>query len=156
MTRALDEISFWLGRAYYNYVGLLERVLADLGLDDRLRPGMGHALFALFEQDGLRIKDLVERTALSPSTLTGMLDSMERLGVVVRHPDAGDRRVVRVRLTPVGRSLQPRCRAALRRVNGVLGKNLTKTGARRLKANLAALVDAMKGEERRRRKEAAV
>ena len=35
---ALDQISFYLGRAYYNYVGLLECVLADTGLRPCVAP----------------------------------------------------------------------------------------------------------------------
>ncbi|KAF0240681.1 MAG: MarR transcriptional [Planctomycetota bacterium] len=144
----LNELSFWLGRAYYNYVGLLERVLEDLGLDDRLRPGMGHALFALFERDDRSIKDLVARTALSPSTLTGMLDRMERHGVVERHADPADGRVVRVRLTASGKALEPRCRGALKRVNGVLGAGLSAAQIRKLKQSLSTIVGSMKRDER--------
>ena len=43
------ELIWDLGRAYYAYVGLAERVLVEAGLDHVIRPGMGHVLFALYE-----------------------------------------------------------------------------------------------------------
>ena len=58
----LDHLIWYLGRAYYTYVGLLERVLAELGLDRHLRPGMGHILFTLFERDDLSIKEIAARS----------------------------------------------------------------------------------------------
>ena len=64
----LDQIVWSIGRAYYAYVGLLERVLAETGLDRHVRPGMGHILFALFEEDGRNIKEIAARTQLSGST----------------------------------------------------------------------------------------
>ncbi len=56
--RELDELIWDLGRAYYAYVGLLERVLVEQRLNDILQPGMGLVLFALYEQDGRTIKSL--------------------------------------------------------------------------------------------------
>ena len=64
-------MSFYLGRAYYAYVGLLERVLANHDLDGHLRPGMGHVLFALFEQDDCIIRDLGTGDATSPARPDG-------------------------------------------------------------------------------------
>lgn len=50
---ALSALSFYIGRAYYNYIGLLSRLLKEC---------MGHILFALFERDNLVIKGLAQRT----------------------------------------------------------------------------------------------
>jgi DNA-binding MarR family transcriptional regulator len=66
-------------------------------------------LFALFDEDDVIIKNLVQRTELSPSSLTRILGDMERRGLVTRHRDQGDGRATRVRLTRTGRSLHDRC-----------------------------------------------
>ena len=68
----LDQISFYLGRAYYTYVGLRERVLKDMGLDQHIRPGMGNVLFALFEHDDQTISEVAQRLKLAKSTMTGI------------------------------------------------------------------------------------
>lgn len=134
------SVSFWIGRVYYNYVGLLERTLAARGLDSHVRPGMGHILFALFERDGCIIRDIKERTQLSPSTLTAMLGRMERAGLLTLGRDGSDGRAVRVKLTPLGRSLESRCRAVAEDLEAMLGEGMSESERRALIRSLEKLV----------------
>jgi DNA-binding MarR family transcriptional regulator len=113
---SLDELVFAVSRAYYAYVGRLEAVLAELDLDEHVRPGMGHVLFALFEADDVIIKNLVARTRLAPSSLGRLLVQMEQGGLITRRKCEADGRAVRARLTPLARSLEGKCRLALRRI----------------------------------------
>lgn len=120
----LDRLIWHLGRAFYAYIGRLEIELADHDLDQHLRPGMGPILFTLFEEDDRSIKAIAARTQLSSSTLTGLLTRMERAGLVERRRDANDGRVVRVRLTALGRSLESRARAVLKRFDVLVAQAL--------------------------------
>lgn len=144
---ALEELSFCIGRAYYNYKLLLERTLKDLGLDRHVSPGMGHLLFALFEEDDCIIRGLAEKTRLSLPTLTLMLRKMEKAGLLRSRRDPDDGRAVRIRLTPLGRSLEPRCREVLRRLNAVLGSGLTRKDVTRAKKSLARMIENMRRDE---------
>lgn len=56
--------------------------------------------------------DLAECTGVSRATVTGLLDGLERDGLVERLSDPEDRRVVRVKLTPQGEALLERVRPA--------------------------------------------
>jgi DNA-binding MarR family transcriptional regulator len=56
-------------------------------------------LTCLWEQDGVHVKDLAQQLCLDSSSLTGHLDRMERITLVVRQDDPDDRRAVRVFLT---------------------------------------------------------
>ncbi|MBV8898760.1 MAG: MarR family transcriptional regulator [Verrucomicrobia bacterium] len=56
--------------------------------------------------------DLAECTGVSRATITGLLDGLERDGLVERLSDPEDRRVVRVKLTPQGEALLERVRPA--------------------------------------------
>ncbi len=150
----LDQIVWYIGRAYYAYVGLLERVLAETGLDRHVRPGMGHILFALFEEDGRSIKDIAARTQLSGSTLTGMLARMEKAGVIGRRRDDEDGRVIRVRLTPLGRSLEPRCRLVIGTLGEVFHAGMGAKDALHAKRLLRRLTETMRTEDQRRRRSA--
>lgn len=146
-SEGLAAISFCLGRAYYNYVGLLERTLRATGLDRHLRPGMGQILFALFEQDDCIIKQIAERVELSPSTLTGMLQRMERAGIIETRRDESDGRAVRIRLTRLGRSLRERCRTVLQTVTRVLSADMTAAEVDAVKHGLQRMVAAMRVDE---------
>jgi MarR family transcriptional regulator, organic hydroperoxide resistance regulator len=63
-------------------------------------------LTCLWEQDGVHVKELAKQLYLDSSSLTGHLDRMERVALVVRQDDPDDRRAVRVFLTAKGRRLQ--------------------------------------------------
>ncbi len=141
---ALEDLAFYLGRAYYNYINVLERALRDAKLDRYLVPGMGHVLFALFEHDDCIIKDIVERTSLAPSTLTAMLNRMERSGLVKRHPDLADRRATRVKLTKLGRSLEPACWEVQNRIQGILQAGITADEGEALRRLLARIMDNLR------------
>jgi len=148
----LDQVIFLLGRAYYAYIGRLESVLAETGLDEQVRPGMGHILFALFEQDGRSIKEIASRTQLSCSTLTDMLARMERGGLIERSRDDEDGRVVRVRLTPLGRSIEPRCRLVVQKLGDLLQAGMGAAGVVRAKRSLQGLIETMRVEGQARRR----
>lgn len=59
----------------------------------------------LADSDGARVRDLAEQAGIAPSTATRILDALERRGIVDRRPSSGDRRGVRITLTPVGREV---------------------------------------------------
>ena len=60
----------------------------------------------MLEQIGdLSLSELSERIRAQNSTVTGIIDRMEREGLVVRARSTADRRVVFIRLTPKGRKL---------------------------------------------------
>ena len=71
-----------------------------------LHRGQPQVLLALWEQEGLTQTELAGRLKITPATVTKMLQRMEKAGFIQREPDAGDRRVSRVHLTPTGRAVR--------------------------------------------------
>jgi DNA-binding MarR family transcriptional regulator len=57
---------------------------------------------------GLRLRDLGERLLIRPPSVTGVVDRLERAGLVVRGNATNDLRAKRVRLTAEGRRLVDR------------------------------------------------
>jgi len=76
-----------------------------------LTPPQIHALLWLGEDGPLTMGELARRVAVTEKTVTGIVDRLERDGHLARERDAGDRRVVRTRLTPRGEE-------AYRRIDG--------------------------------------
>lgn len=110
---------------------------------------MGHILFALFEKDDRVIKDIAARVLLSYSTLSGLLARMEKAGVVACRRDDADGRAVRVCLTPLGRSLEPKCHQVVQRINQVMLAGLSGAEIDEAQRLLARMNDAMRAEEKR-------
>lgn len=66
-------------------------VLSRNGLED-LAGARGRVIFALWNEDNIPIKNLVEKTSLDKATLTGIIDRLERDGYVKRIPSPRDKR----------------------------------------------------------------
>jgi len=103
------QISLFLGRAYYSYLGMLGRLLKARKLDRQLRPGIGNILFALFREDGLTAAEIGTRLGLARSTMARLVNRVRHLGLVTTQPDPDDGRAVRISLTREARQLMPEC-----------------------------------------------
>ncbi len=73
-------------------------VLRRNGLED-LAGARGRVIFALWNEDNIPIKKLVEKTSLDKATLTGIIDRLERDGYVKRIPSPDDKRATLISRT---------------------------------------------------------
>lgn len=90
----------------------------------QLTPPQFHSLWWLGHEGPLPMGELARRLAVTEKTVTGVVDRMEALDLVVRERDTLDRRVVRVQLTPHGQEtheeLARQMRARIEEVLSVL------------------------------------
>ncbi|MFQ5924288.1 MAG: MarR family winged helix-turn-helix transcriptional regulator [Anaerolineales bacterium] len=84
----------------------LKRSLDARLLEHNLTATQYVVLGRLWEEDGISLTELGERLYLDNPTLTGVVDRMERDGLLQRQRDDDDRRVVKVHLTAKGRILR--------------------------------------------------
>jgi len=87
-------------RRVYDYY---EKRLSPFGLT----PPQYFVFNALWMGDGITIGELGDRVSLDSSTLTGIIDRMEKSGYVERKPNPDDRRSALVFLTEKARELGP-------------------------------------------------
>jgi DNA-binding MarR family transcriptional regulator len=83
----------------------MKRGFAEAGIGF-VRPAYLGSLMSLWREDGLKVIDLGRRAGLEPSTMTGLLDRMERDGLVERRLDPADRRVLKIFLTTTGAGIR--------------------------------------------------
>jgi DNA-binding MarR family transcriptional regulator len=100
-------------------------------------------LAALREQDGRRMGDLSKTTSIEVSTLTRLVDNMEKDGLVVRRREAGDARAVALHVTASGRRLTQRILPIAERYEKVALEGFTAGEAEVLKKALRRLYDNM-------------
>ena len=105
-------------------------------------------LAALREWDGRRMGDLSETTSIEVSTLTRLVDNMEKGGLVERRRDAGDARAVALYVTAAGRRLTRRILPIAERYETVALKGFSAREAATLKKALQRLYDNMDGLQR--------
>jgi DNA-binding MarR family transcriptional regulator len=96
-----SEGGFLISKIHQLSGRIFNRLLREHGID--FNSAQGRILFVLWEKDGIPIRELSEKTQLSKSTLTSMLDRLENAGHITREASEEDRRIVLVRLTEENR-----------------------------------------------------
>jgi DNA-binding MarR family transcriptional regulator len=109
---ALDQASDELAARAVMIVLRLFRALERV--DSNLTPQQ-YRIMKLAGAGGERSARLAERLAVAKPTLTAIADGLVAAGYARRDPEAGDRRVVRLCLTPAGREALARADAAYAR-----------------------------------------
>ena len=84
---------------------IFEKLLANAGIEE-FNGAQGRILYVLWQSDGVPIVELAKKTGLAKTTLTSMLDRMERANLVMRVFDKSDRRQIRISLTPKAHELK--------------------------------------------------
>ena len=69
-----------------------------------VKPAYLGVLWCLLREEGVKMNELGRCAGLEPSTMTGLLDRMERDNLVERRADPTDRRAQLIWLTPQGKS----------------------------------------------------
>ncbi|OYW18728.1 MAG: hypothetical protein B7Z55_10095, partial [Planctomycetales bacterium 12-60-4] len=70
---------------------------------------MGSLLFALFREDNRTSSAIAAELQIAKSTMAGMVARMRDAGLIEVAADDRDGRVIRLRLSPLAKSLQPQC-----------------------------------------------
>jgi DNA-binding MarR family transcriptional regulator len=100
--RIEDCVSFMLGKALQQVAQDAKQRLVELGVT----PVQYAVLKVLWETDEQSASQLGARLVLDSATMTGLIDRLERSGLVERRSHRSDRRVNCVALTPAGRALE--------------------------------------------------
>lgn len=109
---------------------------------------MWRVLAALRERDGRRMGDLSETTSIEVSTLTRLVDSMEKRGLVARRGDQADARAVVLCVTAAGKKLTGRIVPIAERYEKVALTGFGRREGEVLKQALRRLYDNIGGLER--------
>ena len=83
---------------------IFQRILNEKGVDAFNGP-QGRILYTLWQEDGVPIKTISDKCGLAITTLTTMLERMERQALIHRQSDEKDKRKTLIVLTEKGRAL---------------------------------------------------
>jgi DNA-binding MarR family transcriptional regulator len=89
---------YLISRIYLQVTSALKKGFERQGVD-KVKPAYLGVLLTLWREDGLKLGELARRSGLEPSSMTGLIDRMERDGFALRSPDKNDRRAQIIHLT---------------------------------------------------------
>ncbi|MBT1073080.1 MarR family winged helix-turn-helix transcriptional regulator [Pelotalea chapellei] len=98
-----NSLGFLLAKSYQRGWSLFKEKLEPWDMT----PPQFALLAFLWQQDGLSQVELSEKSQVDRTTVGGLIDRLERNGIVQRQPHPKDRRAYQIRLTPKGRALEP-------------------------------------------------
>jgi DNA-binding MarR family transcriptional regulator len=99
---SLTEIFELLDQTARNLKRIQRQTFSQAGLT----PPQYAVLHLLWERDGRPFKEFAEALVCTRATITGLIDTLERKGLVERRPNPNDRRSLLATLTEAGRKLQ--------------------------------------------------
>jgi DNA-binding MarR family transcriptional regulator len=101
---------------------------------------------ALSRAGGLRLRNLSEYVLVHPTTMTLVIDELDKRGLTRREPDPMDRRAILAIITPAGRAVMNEATRALAEVGFGLGV-LTPEEVERLAYSVGLVRRALEGIE---------
>ncbi len=129
---------------------VFNRILLEEGIGE-INSAQGRILFALWDEDNVPISTLAKKTMLDKSTLTGMLDRLEKDGFIARAPSSGDRRVILITRTDKDKTLQKKYLAVSGRMTDIFYKKFSKSDIDRFEDMLSMVLDNCIEEEKKAR-----
>lgn len=97
-----NSIGFLLAKVHQRGFALFKEPLDAYDMT----PRQFSLLAFLWQQDGLSQADLSAKSQIDRTTIGGLIDRLEKDGLVARLPDPDDRRAYRICLTNRGKSLE--------------------------------------------------
>jgi len=98
-------------------------------------------MLVLWEEEKMTVKDIGKRLHLDSGTLTPLLKKLESMGIITRHRDVNDDRVVIIELTEAGLKLKSEILDVPGEVFCKL--NISNDEAKELKRNLDNLLQSL-------------
>ena len=114
---------------------IFEKVLAEKGID-AFNGAQGRILYVLWQEDGVPIKTVSDACGLAITSLTTMLERMERQGLIHRESDNRDRRKTLLFLTDQAKALRADYDAVSAQMGALYYQGFTENEIRRFEEDL--------------------
>ena len=145
--KQLRQAGFLIARIYRIAGRVFEKRLKTYHLDE-ITPSQGRILFALWQGDDISIRQLAEKTSLSKSTLTAMLDKLEDAGHIRRAHSRKDRRKIHIQLTEKDRFLETSYIGVSEEMTEICYQGFTPAEMDQFEALLAKILENLQREEK--------
>jgi MarR family transcriptional regulator, organic hydroperoxide resistance regulator len=133
--------------ALFTQASKLLREAADEAMSRHgVRVGQHIVLTVLWEHDGLTPGEIARRLQAATPTIVNTATRMEEAGLVVRKPDPADARLVRLYLTPRGRSVREPVRDARTALERHVTATLTPAELDHLRSALTKIIAQLQDE----------
>ncbi len=114
-----ETIDFFLKTAWLSVATRYNQIAAGHGMTQSL----GYMLIHIHEE-GTPVSTLAALMGVKPTSLSRMLSSMEKLGLIYREGNAADKRSVKIFLSPSGKEKRKKAKEVVRSFNDYLNRGI--------------------------------
>lgn len=115
MLQIFDSICLLLAKAEQKHHNYTKKILLNEGLN--ITPGQMAVLYTLYNGDSITITELSKRCYMDNSTLTGVIDRLEKAGLVMRSEHPEDRRQLVIDLTENAKGMETQIHDVMNRIS---------------------------------------
>jgi mobile rSAM pair MarR family regulator len=126
---------------------IFDRILSEQGID-AFNGAQGRILYVLWQEDGVPIKTVSEKCGLAITSLTTMLERMEKQGLIKRIQSENDKRKTLIYLTDKAVALKDESENVSMRMNNIFYKDFTAEEIEQFEGYLNRIRENLENQEK--------
>ena len=126
---------------------IFDRILSEQDID-AFNGAQGRILYVLWQEDGVPIKTVSEKCGLAITSLTTMLERMEKQGLIKRIQSENDKRKTLIYLTDKAVALKDESETVSMRMNNIFYKDFTAEEIEQFEGYLNRIRENLENQEK--------
>ena len=119
--RHQETIDYFVKIVWQTMANRYNQLVTDFGITQSI----GYLLINIDEQDGTTVSEAAALLGLKSTSLSRMLNQLEKTGLVYRESNKGDKRSVKIYLTALGKEKRHLARVVVRQFNNYLNAHIS-------------------------------
>jgi DNA-binding MarR family transcriptional regulator len=118
-----ETIDYFLKIVWQTVANRYNALVTDFGITQSI----GYLLINIDEIDGTTVSQAAALLGLKSTSLSRMLNQLEKTGLIYRESNQGDKRSVKIYLTTLGKEKRQQARAVVKEFNNYLNDHINET-----------------------------
>ena len=118
-----ETIDYFLKIVWQTVANRYNQLVTEFGITQSI----GYLLINIDEVDGTTVSHVAALLGLKSTSLSRMLKQMEKMGLIYRESNEGDKRSVKIYLTPLGREKRQLARGLVKEFNSYLSAHISES-----------------------------
>jgi DNA-binding MarR family transcriptional regulator len=123
-----ETIDYFLKIVWQTVANRYNQLVTEFGITQSI----GYLLINIDEQEGTTVSAAAALLGLKSTSLSRMLSQLEKTGLIYRESNPGDKRSVKIYLTPLGKEKRQLARAVVKQFNTYLNTHINDSDKRYL------------------------
>ncbi|WP_345948539.1 MULTISPECIES: MarR family transcriptional regulator [unclassified Mucilaginibacter] len=116
-----ETIDYLLKIVWQNMANRYNQLVADFGITQSI----GYVLINIDEKEGTTVSQVAALLGLKSTSLSRMLTQLEKMDLIYRQSNEGDKRSVKIYLTALGKEKRQMARTIVKQFNAYLNEHIS-------------------------------